>query len=240
MEHRAHFIEVKWINKSAPYRINYSALRQPQSGDSIVDAIGIWVLIGKSIEEWLKINRKCSFLLGLLSVEGFTGVVGEPLFFAVLMPLIGWRLGQNYTITQKSGVSVIVSGFCNKWPNIDGTFEFVSNPNIPRRPEQNFVVQIKGTHQCNETNGVFKYALKSLAFPATIYCRETFDPEISVLSGTFRLQFCIHFSYFCRQAFPPKHGLAVRKAKQVGEHPILRAECVLLADVAVDQQPDFF
>ena len=68
---------------------------------------------------------------------------------------------------------------CNdKWPNIDGTFEFVSNPVISRRPEQNFVVQIKGTHQCNETNGIFKYALKSLAFPATIYCRETFDPGI--------------------------------------------------------------
>lgn len=68
---------------------------------------------------------------------------------------------------------------CNdKWPNIDGTLEFVSNPNISRRPEQNFVVQIKGTHQCNETNGIFKYTLKSLAFPATIYCRETFDPGI--------------------------------------------------------------
>lgn len=53
---------------------------------------------------------------------------------------------------------------CNdKWPNIDGTFEFVSNPSISRRPEQNFVVQIKGTHQCNETNGIFKYSLKSLA-----------------------------------------------------------------------------
>lgn len=68
---------------------------------------------------------------------------------------------------------------CNdKWPNIDGTFEFVSNPSISRRPEQNFVVQIKGTRQCNETNGIFKYSLKSLAFPATIYCRETFDPGI--------------------------------------------------------------
>ena len=71
---------------------------------------------------------------------------------------------------------------CNdKWPNIDGTFEFVSNPSISRRPEQNFVVQIKGTHQCNETNGIFKYSLKSLAFPATIYCRETFDPGILFL-----------------------------------------------------------
>lgn len=68
---------------------------------------------------------------------------------------------------------------CNdKWPNIDGTFEFVPNPDISRKPEQNFVVQIKGTHICNETNGIFKYSLKSLAFPATIYCRETFDPGI--------------------------------------------------------------
>ena len=28
-------------------------------------------------------------------------MVGGPLFFALLMPLIIWRLGQNYTITQK-------------------------------------------------------------------------------------------------------------------------------------------
>ena len=35
-----------------------------------------------------------------------------PHFLAFSMPLIGWRLGQNYTITQKSGVSVIVSEFC--------------------------------------------------------------------------------------------------------------------------------
>lgn len=66
----------------------------------------------------------------------------------------------------------------DKWPNTDGTFEFVPNPVISRRPEQNFFVQIKGTHSCNETNGVFKYSLKSLAFPAFIYCRETFDPGL--------------------------------------------------------------
>ncbi len=35
-------------------------------------------------------------------------------------------------------------------------------------------------------------------------------------------------------------GGAVGKRKQVGEHPIPGAERVLLADVAVDQQPDFF
>ena len=41
-------------------------------------------------------------------------MVGGPLFFAFLMPLIIWRLGQNYTITQKSAVSVIVFEFCVK------------------------------------------------------------------------------------------------------------------------------
>lgn len=66
----------------------------------------------------------------------------------------------------------------DKWPNIDGNFEFVSDPDISRRPEQNFFVQIKGTHHFNEVNGIFKYSLNSLAFPATIYCRETFDPGI--------------------------------------------------------------
>ena len=64
------------------------------------------------------------------------------------------------------------------WPNIDGTFEFVQNPDIARRPNQNFFVQIKGTHLCNDANGIFKYSLKSLAFPAIIYCRETLDPGI--------------------------------------------------------------
>ncbi len=31
---------------------------------------------------------------------------------------------------------------------------------------------------------------------------------------------CGHFFCFCRQAFPQKHGLAVGKPKQVGEHPM--------------------
>lgn len=66
----------------------------------------------------------------------------------------------------------------DKWPNIDGTFEFISNPDLSRRPEQNFFVQVKGTHDINEVNGVVKYSLKSLAFPAVIFCRETFDPGI--------------------------------------------------------------
>ena len=55
-----------------------------------------------------------------------------------------------------------------------------------------------------------------------------------------QLQFCVHFFCFCWQAFPQKHGLAVGKSQQVGEHPKPGAQRVLLADVPVDQQPDFF
>lgn len=57
----------------------------------------------------------------------------------------------------------------DKWPNIDGTLEFVENPLITRRPKQNFFVQIKGTHLYTETDNGIKYSLKSLAFPAFIY-----------------------------------------------------------------------
>lgn len=42
------------------------------------------------------------------------------------------------------------------WPNHDGTFEFVSNPNVSRRPTQNFIVQIKGTHLYSEKDGIVK------------------------------------------------------------------------------------
>ena len=38
----------------------------------------------------------------------------------------------------------------DKWPNIDGKFEFVEDPNISRRPAQNFFAQIKGTHLYSE------------------------------------------------------------------------------------------
>lgn len=66
----------------------------------------------------------------------------------------------------------------DKWPNIDGTFEYVSNPNKSRKPEQNFFVQIKGTTCYTESNGIVKYSLKSLAFPAFIYTETTLDPGI--------------------------------------------------------------
>ena len=69
---------------------------------------------------------------------------------------------------------------CNdKWPNTDGTFELVANPNISRRPEQNFIVQIKGTRNSyTEKNGVVKFPLQSLAFPVYLLKEVTADPGI--------------------------------------------------------------
>ena len=69
----------------------------------------------------------------------------------------------------------------DKWPNTDGFFEFVSNPDFSRRPAQSFVVQIKGTHNYSENNGVIKYSLNSLAFPAYIATNTTLDPGILFL-----------------------------------------------------------
>ncbi len=66
----------------------------------------------------------------------------------------------------------------DKWPNHDGTFEFVSNPDISKSPEQVFYVQIKGTNNYKEDNGIIKYSLKSLAFPAFIHENITADPGI--------------------------------------------------------------
>lgn len=66
----------------------------------------------------------------------------------------------------------------DKWPNHDGYFEFVSNPSLSRCPDQNFVVQIKGTHNYRETDGIISYSLNSLAFPAYIADEVTADPGI--------------------------------------------------------------
>ncbi len=66
----------------------------------------------------------------------------------------------------------------DKWPNHDGTFEFVSNPEISRCPEQNFIVQIKGTHNYRESDEIISYNLNSLAFPAFIANEVTADPGI--------------------------------------------------------------
>ncbi len=66
----------------------------------------------------------------------------------------------------------------DKWPNHDGTFEFVPIPDISRRPKQTFYVQIKGTRNYIEGDGVIKYALKDLAFPAFICNEVSLDPGI--------------------------------------------------------------
>ena len=66
----------------------------------------------------------------------------------------------------------------DKWPNHDGTFEFVPDPDISRRPQQTFYVQIKGTRNYTEREGVIKYTLKDLAFPAFICGRVSLDPGI--------------------------------------------------------------
>ncbi|WP_122643430.1 ATP-dependent DNA helicase [Luxibacter massiliensis] len=78
-----------------------------------------------------------------------------------------------------SGGKINTNFSCDdKWPNHDGTFEFVSNPEISRCPEQNFMVQIKGTHDYKEVNGIISYRLTSLAFPAFIANNVTADPGI--------------------------------------------------------------
>lgn len=83
----------------------------------------------------------------------------------------------------------------DKWPNTDGTFEYVADPDISRRPKQNFVVQIKGTHKHND--GDFKYSLQSLGFPATIASNVTLDPGILfvVLNPDIREQERVFWKY---------------------------------------------
>ena len=81
----------------------------------------------------------------------------------------------------RSGGKIAHNGFaCNDtYPNIDGNFELVPNPEISRRPKQNFSVQIKGTSiEKINSDGVFKYQLQSLAFPAYIADSVTSDPGI--------------------------------------------------------------
>ena len=65
-----------------------------------------------------------------------------------------------------------------KWPNTAGTLEYVADPDVSRRPKQNFFVQIKGSHSYREDNGKIKYSLQSLGFPATMAMDVTLDPGI--------------------------------------------------------------
>ena len=65
------------------------------------------------------------------------------------------------------------------WPNIDGNFELVPSPELSRRSVQNFVVQIKGTDRdAVEKDGIVKYHLDGLGFPAYAYSNATLDPCI--------------------------------------------------------------
>lgn len=67
------------------------------------------------------------------------------------------QVAVDFLKNQLKSHGKITSDFAavNKWPNIAGRFEFVSNPDISRRPEQNFFVQIKGTHYYEERNEDF-------------------------------------------------------------------------------------
>lgn len=100
----------------------------------------------------------------------------------------------------RSDGKIAHNGFaCNDtYPNIDGHFELVPNPSISRRPKQNFSVQIKGTSIENiNADGVFKYQLRSLAFPAYIADSVTSDPGILfvVLNGGKRGQERVFWKY---------------------------------------------
>ena len=66
----------------------------------------------------------------------------------------------------------------DKWPNHDGTFELVPDPDVSRQPAQSFYVQVKGSHTYKNENGIIKYSLTSLAFPAFAAREVTLDPCI--------------------------------------------------------------
>lgn len=66
----------------------------------------------------------------------------------------------------------------DKWPNLDGSFEYVPDPTISRAPRQKFVTQIKGTTTLSKTEHFFSYQLQSLGFPAAIFSKLTLDPAL--------------------------------------------------------------
>ena len=85
----------------------------------------------------------------------------------------------------------------DKWPNHDGTF--VPDPEVSRGPKQAFYVQIKGTRYYSESEGIIKYSLKDLAFPAFICNEVSFDPGILfvVLNGAV---WQIHYPLFIAES----------------------------------------
>lgn len=83
----------------------------------------------------------------------------------------------------KSGGKINYDFSCgDKWPNTDGMFELVPDPNRSRQPKQRFAVQIKGTNHARfSKDGILKYQLQSLAFPAYVAREITLDPSILFL-----------------------------------------------------------
>lgn len=83
------------------------------------------------------------------------------------------------TILLPKGRIITAFNSGEKWPNTDGSFELVPDPEKTRSPKKNFIVQIKGTSHPYETkDGIIHYSLKNLAFPAYIANEVTLDPGI--------------------------------------------------------------
>lgn len=67
----------------------------------------------------------------------------------------------------------------DKWPNVDGDFELVPDPESSRQPKKKFAVQIKGTTTAHiARDGTVHYQLQDLAFPAYVATEITSDPGI--------------------------------------------------------------
>lgn len=70
----------------------------------------------------------------------------------------------------------------DKWPNVDGDFELVPNPENSRQPQKRFAVQIKGTSVAHiAKDGKVHYQLKDLGFLAYVATEITMDPSILFL-----------------------------------------------------------
>ena len=77
----------------------------------------------------------------------------------------------------------------DKWPNTDGTFEFVPNPDVDRRPKHSFIVQVKGTQlvfseELNEGN----FAIVALHKSAIGFGKQLQETEAMRLQNSFRVE----------------------------------------------------
>lgn len=69
----------------------------------------------------------------------------------------------------------------DKWSNHDGTFKFVPDPDISRRPKQTFYVQIKGTRNYTERERKTKVCFDHLLLEKGIRKK----PIIGLITGFF-------------------------------------------------------